>query len=788
MSSIQTGIQLNDQFTGVLYGIINSVNLAVSAMDEMNQTMNQPVDTNMLDGTIEQISQATMLANGLNQAMQDIETPIRENVNEQENFNNKIQQGVSNAQSFVKALMGLSVVQSVVGLVEGQIDSAISRMDTMTNYNRTMTAITGSSEIASASLEKLKEVTTGTAYGLDVAASSVQNFVTRGMAIGNAVNEVSNWADAVAFYGDGTNETLSTVTDALGKMLSKGTVEMEQLNRLTDAGINAVGIYAQATGGAVSDIQTSLSKGEISSQEFITTVSSAFENGTNGVLNLSGAAMDAGATWETSITNAKAAVTRGIIDMIDGINQSLSNAGYGTILDGIKEFGVQTENTLSKVGAFAGSTITMIMPLIDTVKEMFSYITDNANISLDSILADITNFVNITVILLQLIFSFVSAIATFVVDNWGMIAPIIGGIVAAMIAYNSVLVAYNTISAISAAITTARSFAASVYSASLALEAGATFTATAAQYGFNAALLACPLTWIILLIIALIAVVIAVANHVANLGGTATTTFGVITGGVNVVIQFFKNLGLEIANIALGIGNAIAALGSNIMTAFHNAICSVQSWWYDLLSTVLSVIAGICGALNSLPFIEFDYSGITSAADDYAARSAEAANNKWDYQSISDAFNEGHSTFNTFGENWVADAYSSGAAWGDGVSNKVKNMFSSKASEISTLNERDYADALANGNNNTAATAANTAKTADSAEKAAKSLDISSENLKYLHDIAERDVTNRYTTASITVNQTNNNSINNNMDLDGVTEHLRTTVEEQMNAAAEGVH
>ena len=47
---------------------------------------------------------------------------------------------------------------------------------------------------------------------------------------------------------------------------------------------------------------------------------------------------------------------------------------------------------------------------------------------------------------------------------------------------------------------------------------------------------------------------------------------------------------------------------------------------------------------------------------------------------------------------------------------------------------------------------------------------------------------NRFTTAEITVHQTNNNSINNNMDLDGVTEHLRATMEEQMAAAAEGAH
>ena len=135
-------------------------------------------------------------------------------------------------------------------------------------------------------------------------------------------------------------------------------------------------------------------------------------------------------------------------------------------------------------------------------------------------------------------------------------------------------------------------------------------------------------------------------------------------------------MGLSVANIALGIGNAIAALGSNMMTAFNNAICSIQSWFWGLLSTAMSVVEGICAALNKLPFVEFDYSGISAKADEYAAKAAEAEGNKQDYKSIGDAFNEGMSTFDTFQDGWASDAFSAGAAWGDGVADSVSNMFS----------------------------------------------------------------------------------------------------------------
>jgi hypothetical protein len=84
--------------------------------------------------------------------------------------------------------------------------------------------------------------------------------------------------------------------------------------------------------------------------------------------------------------------------------------------------------------------------------------------------------------------------------------------------------------------------------------------------------------------------------------------------------------------------------------------------------------------------------------------------------------------------------------------------------------------------------AENTGNTADNTSKIAKSMEITSEDIKYLRDMAERDSVNRYTTASIKVDMTNNNNVNSDMDLDSITEHLRSTVEEQMNAAAEGVY
>ena len=380
------------------------------------------------------------------------------------------------------------------------------------------------------------------------------------------------------------------------------------------------------------------------------------------------------------------------------------------------------------------------------------------------------------------VFDLAVSIGTFIGDNWSIIAPIVYGIVAA-------LTAYIAISAIVAAINGVMAIAEGVKAAAQMMATGATFAETAAQQGLNAALMACPLTWIIMLILALIVVIFAVCNAIAKMTGIANSGFGVITGGVNVVIQFFKNLGLTVANIALGIGNAIAALASNMMTAFHNAICSVQSWFYNLLSTALSVIEGICSALNKLPFVEFDYSGISSAADDYAAKASEAAGNKEDYQSISDAFNEGFTTFDAFQDGWASDAFNAGAAWGDGIADKVSNFsLSDVFGQTDIPNVGDYTsgfnDAIANSG-----VGDSIGNIDDNTGKIKDSLEVSEEDLKYLRDIAEQEAINRFTTAEINVDMSGmQNTVNSGDDIDGFMTKLTDSVNEAVDNMTEGVH
>ena len=395
--------------------------------------------------------------------------------------------------------------------------------------------------------------------------------------------------------------------------------------------------------------------------------------------------------------------------------------------------------------------------------EQFSTVVDGALNALATIMALASGILDVFV-----------NIGSAVVDNWSVIEPIAWGLVAA-------LVAYNAVALITQAINGAVALSAGVKAAAEMMSTGATFAATAAQYGLNAALLACPITWIVVGVIALVAGIIALCNWIAKTTGVAATGFGVITGGINVAIQAVWNAMLVVANVAIGIWNALGACCSNIGTAFHNVISNVQGWFYGLLSTALTVVEGICAALNKLPFVEFDYSGISAKADEYAAKSAEAYGSVEEYQNIGDAFTKGYNTFDTFTDGWASDAFKAGASWGDGVADKVSSFFDFGGGGTGGTDLGSGFD-LSSIADNTGLTADNTGKTADA-------LAVTEEQLEYLRDIAERDAINRFTTAEVKIDMTGmTNRIDGSADLDGVISQLTEGFTEALVTAAEGVH
>lgn len=358
-------------------------------------------------------------------------------------------------------------------------------------------------------------------------------------------------------------------------------------------------------------------------------------------------------------------------------------------------------------------------------------------------------------------------VISLLASNWEILEPIVLGLVTALGLYATALV-------VTTAITKAQAAATAIKAAMDALAAGKTFLWTVQQHGLNAALLACPLTWIILLVIAFIAAIFATVAAINKLTGSHISAVGIICAGINVVIQFFWNLLKVIGNIAAVILEVWLTTAENFGIAFYNAIMGVQGWFYNLLSTALTVVGKICEALNKLPFIEFDYSGITNKAEEFAKESAEAYGAQLDYKTpeISEAF----STFEAFQDGWIDDAINSGYEFGSGLGEKISNAFGGNAMEQYEMPTFDVPtfDEIGGIKDDTGAIK--------------DSVTATEEDLKYLRDLAEQETINRFTTAEIKVDMTNNNNISSSTDIDGMIDQLTTGVNEAMEKAAEGVH
>lgn len=914
MSSIQTGIELNDQFSGVLNNIISSVNLAVSAMYDMQQSMNADIDTSNIEGARDEINQATAAIEAMNQAASrqtapDIAPPVVDGGNQEpipvpvdpvlpdplvenpEPIRPEIQPNAppdpvnvpiqwetdgmdvftgTGVERFQQEVQSANDMLNTLNTTQARIsqtaqgmdilpDAAVQDMNTMQQRLSAIqqriqqienNPVNVGADNANAELEQLRmqlnqaiqeqNSLNQAMQNMDVSAAN-DAYLRLSQTVGNTeryirdnVDEQGRFNQEISAGTQQANELTNTIKRAVAAYISIQSVgkalnisdELVQttsrLNMMNDGVqttaelVNRVYAAAQDARGSFSQMADVVArfgnnaKDAFSSSEEVV----AFADLIQKQMTIAGASTQEAANAELQLSQALGSgVLRG--DELNSIFEQAPNliqniADYLDVPIGkIREMAADGELSADVVKAAIFSAADDInskfneMPM--TWGQIWQSMQNTALIAFQPVLQRLNDLANseafqtfiqgaieamatLANILLN-IFELVGTVGGFIADNWSVISPIIYGVIAALAVYAAYLGIVKGIEIASAAATAIHSVAMSAKIGVMAALTGQTMAATAAQMGYNGALYACPVVWIIVLIIALIAVIMAVCSAIAKMTGIANSGFGVITGGVNVVIQFFKNLGLTVANIALGIGNAIAALASNMMTAFHNAICSVQSWFYNLLSTALSVIEGICSALNKLPFVEFDYSGISSAADDYAAKASEAAGNKEDYQSISDAFNEGFTTFDAFQDGWASDAFNAGAAWGDGIADKVSNFsLSDVFGQTDIPNVGDYTsgfnDAIANSG-----VGDSIGNIDDNTGKIKDSLDVTEEDLKYLRDIAEQEAINRFTTAEINVDMSGmQNTVNSGDDIDGFMTKLTDSVNEAVDNMTEGVH
>ena len=430
--------------------------------------------------------------------------------------------------------------------------------------------------------------------------------------------------------------------------------------------------------------------------------------------------------WQdmTADMRAAEAISQIIDESWAGLYDTMSDTPEGKITQLTNIIGDEMERIGSVAMAYKGAFADMILDRWDMVETVI-----DGGISAFETLMQV----------LGAVLSVGLSVASGIINNWSFIGPVVYGVIAALMAYEAASVAAHA-------------------------------AAAAAAMG--------P----VLPIVLIGSLLLGCINYMAQASGASESLVGTVTGGINVVIAFFQNLAMTAVNVLYSIINVAAALCTNMETAFRNSIANIQIFFYQLLQTAVTVISTIAAQLSKLPFVEFDTTGLTSAANNYADKISTLESQKGTYVDVGEAASKGFNTYDAFKNNWASDSFKSGADFGDGLLNKVKDQFKLPGS-YGTGNLFDMSDYEANVggiNENTGTTAGNTGAIKDTLED-------TEEDIKYLLDIAEREAINRFTTADINLAVTNNNSISSNLDINDIMNDFAIQLQDTMAAVAEGV-
>ncbi len=893
MGSIRVAIEVQDDFSYMLYQMMGSVNLGLAAIEDLQQTMHTPIDMASVDAARDSINQTTMAVQELDAAIQDVgsseaEVSVAESVPEQSEASDGVEASSPWRSDGMEVFTGGGAERFLQ-----EIQSANEMLDTLSQTQAQIMASAEQSELfppdmamdMGALSERIGEIQSqmqaiennSLNMGTDVANTEMENLRTQlnqalqeqqelnraveNMDVGAANDAYLRLSQAVGgtqrYIRDNVDEqgrfnnqietgtdSASGLTQAIGQIVAKyatwdsvsdvmalsdeytlTTMRLDKMNdglQSTEELQNMVYLSAQRsrggyqeTVGAVTQMQTMAGSAFSGNGETI-----AFTEQLNKQFAIAGLETN---DKDAAMQEMTQVMASGTLD--GGAYESMLGQAPG-IIEAIADYmGVPQEQlkTLADEGVISAEIVKQAMfAAADETNEKFAGIPmtfsqiwgifQNAALqAFGPVLGKINEFGNSEAFLsfvggVMQGLSMVAGLASWVfdllvsgvnvvADNWSWLAPIIYGLVAALAIYYGWQLIINAIGAVSKGIEAALTTAQALRTAATSALTGATTASTVAQNGLNTAILACPVFWIIMLLIALIAIFYAVVAAINKFAGTSVSATGLIAGAFAILFAHFMN------TFVVPIWNCLAAVANFLGNVFHNPVAAVKVLFYDMCLSVVGYILNLANAietlLNKIPGVEVD---ITSGLDEFYAgleEAREAVKDESGWEQYVDEMEYRN----------YEDAAKSGYAFGEGIEDKVKNfdpasLFGDgmpggddiwKEFDPSALGGDDipgmpgedtfpdqsgYGSGISNGVNEIAG---NTGAMADS-------MSITEEELKYMRDIAEQEAINRFTTAEIRLEQVNHNTIRRGMDLAGVISGLNDMLGEAGEIMTEGVH
>ncbi|AVQ30328.1 tape measure protein [Fusobacterium varium] len=287
---------------------------------------------------------------------------------------------------------------------------------------------------------------------------------------------------------------------------------------------------------------------------------------------------------------------------------------------------------------------------------------------------------------------------------------------------------------------------------------GSTAALTIGVKGLSAAFLACPVVWVALAIMGIVYGLYKLVEWLNKTKGMSLSTFGVIAGAIAYFVTSTFNLLKVFANNIMFtisiIYNNFATFAEFLANLFNDPVTAVKNLFLDLGENIIKILTTVSGVIDKVLG-----TNLSSGLNDFQDKL-----NTWRNENVKE--------------------------------NKIKiprmnpEYFQLSDPKEAFKNAHDKTVEIANnikGSLNLGVTNDYLKTIAGNTEKTNSTLDLTKEELKYLRDVAEQEVINRYTTASINNNNTFNNNINSETDVDGVVSKFYNGLAEAASMVAEGV-